>query len=740
MADAKAMSRSRNQLQTAYAPESFFTFEGGVGACIAHSSAGENAELSAATRDQIYERMLDFAHTWYDSAMHARVAQLGKPPVMPVQCVDTRLLDDTQSNFQMPGPDRLYLCRPSHMEYTPAPLTFVCRTCGLFREYDNLHALRQDIQNLQPDTCQHPRGPQGACHWEQLDVVFVHWSGGWAPATPDRWDYSPGRGKYRQRSQCSCGSFDFTLNRSSPQIGRWTFACARCGTLLAPQWLQNDPSTLEMFRVPVGSGRLSGPTEVRMEVTPYRASVAYYVQSDLFIDFEDQGQRQLARLRRGNEEQLEEFIARIYGFPRTPVTDADVAAALTGKPEFAAQLTEFLEAVDVIATTPDPNTLPPPMRRIAESALQQSRRNRQRLIDDLTERSVLVPRIELPATIRDAIRQRDQWAPKFDPYRLAIEHATLRDTRLLNEAVDDGKRHYVPFTRLDSDLQPETEADRVRLEQGAREHMTQLGIDEMGLIRKFDLCRFSFGYSRMESQPVLAGKRDMNMPVRLNLFPPVQLEDGQRHPVYVVQQANQAIYVRLNEGRVLAWLQALGCEDMFAEAPGERLGAGILRVAQMMNRFVEGLPESEHPRTYYYLYTLLHSYAHLMMRQVSEFSGLDLGSLGEYIFPSDVAFVIYRNGTTMDLGNLSAMWRNSGLALMQRLVSTRPTQCGTGSLCTKRGGACPDCLLVPETSCIASNKLLSRSVLRSIHGRPKFDTRADRVIQGYLDPDLAVAA
>ena len=28
-----------------------------------------------------------------------------------------------------------------------------------------------------------------------------------------------------------------------------------------------------------------------------------------------------------------------------------------------------------------------------------------------------------------------------------------------------------------------------------------------GYYRKFDLCRFSFGYSRMESGPVLAGKR-----------------------------------------------------------------------------------------------------------------------------------------------------------------------------------------------------------------------------------------
>lgn len=41
-------------------------------------------------------------------------------------------------------------------------------------------------------------------------------------------------------------------------------------------------------------------------------------------------------------------------------------------------------------------------------------------------------------------------------------------------------------------------------------------------------------------------------------------------------------------------------------------------------------------------------------------------------------------------------------------------------------------LHVPETSCIASNKLLSRSVLRSVGGRPHFDTRLGSV-SGFLD-------
>lgn len=222
------------------------------------------------------------------------------------------------------------------------------------------------------------------------------------------------------------------------------------------------------------------------------------------------------------------------------------------------------------------------------------------------------------------------------------------------------------------------------------------------------------------------------MPVRLNLFPPVKQNGRTRYPIYVVQQSNEALYVRLKEELVLEWLSGLKCSDMFTLNDGEKIGAGILGVAQSMNPFLDKLPQTTTPPVYFYLYTLLHSYSHLMMKHVSEYSGLDLGSLGEYIFPADLAFVIYRNGTTMDLGNLSSLWRNSGTAMLTSMLSSKATQCGTGSLCTVRGGACPDCVMMPETSCIASNKLLSRSVLRSIGGAARFDKRGVP-IDGYLD-------
>jgi hypothetical protein len=730
MAKAKTMTRSRNQLATAYAPESFFTFEGGLGACISRSTAGEFIQLSESTKDLIFERMNELGRAWFNAAMSARSGNASKPQVLAAQCVDQALLDASRSEFQLPGEDRIYLCRPSHMEYTPAPLTFVCRACGLFKDYESLNELNEDLDNLVPDRCPDPKR-KSQCDWEQLDVIFVHWSGRWEAAFPGQWQWEPKVAK--RRDSCICGSQLFRLNRKSPSIGDWFFQCAACDKPLSPKWLQNDRDTLRILGSVMRPDRL---TEVRMQATPYRASSAYYVKSDLFIDFKDVTQTLLTRLRPGREEELKDFLAKRYGFSATAISDQDVEVACGGKPECAKDLADFRAAVAQIRVVEDQlKALPESTRVMIKGLLDQAYENKQRIINDLRRRSILIPKVDLPSSVMFNLQNRSsRFASKFDPFRLAVEHAALQETRLQVETKTNGKKPYVPFARLDEDLAPD-DRDQAEKQQGlTRMLLDKLGLDDMGLIREFDLCKFSFGYSRMESVPVLRGKRGMDMPVRLNLFPPVRGNDRSetRYPVYVVQQGNEALYLRLKEENVLNWLRSLDCPDMFALNVGENFGAGALGAAQQMSPFLDKLPESDTSPVYFYVYTLLHSYSHLLMKYVSEYSGLDLGSLGEYIFPADLAFVVYRNGTTMDLGNLSAMWRNSGTAMLTAMLGPKATQCGTGSLCTHRGGACPDCVMMPETSCIASNKLLSRSVLASVGGRPRFDTRKGS-IQGYLD-------
>lgn len=218
----------------------------------------------------------------------------------------------------------------------------------------------------------------------------------------------------------------------------------------------------------------------------------------------------------------------------------------------------------------------------------------------------------------------------------------------------------------------------------------------------------------------------------VNLF---QALGNNKIPIYVVTQANEAIYARLNPELVYEWLRAVGVTDLpeWDPAGDLKLGAHILQSAAPFGKYFADLKPGP-ANTYRYVYTLLHTYAHTLMKAVAEFSGLDMGSLGEYLFPADLAFVVYRNGTTMDLGNLSALWRNYNTVFLEHLLESRTLMCGSGSLCDADGGACPSCIVIPETSCVAANRLLSRSALRGgLAPREDEGRQQGKRIVGYLD-------
>jgi hypothetical protein len=292
---------------------------------------------------------------------------------------------------------------------------------------------------------------------------------------------------------------------------------------------------------------------------------------------------------------------------------------------------------------------------------------------------------------------------------------------------------YVDFTNPDEWLAPPGSAHRETMIQTTRTAMRFLGLSRMGLISMFDLCKFSYGYSRVENGPKLF-RHDRWMPVRLNLFPKVQVGHEARHPVYVLEQSNEAYYFNLDEALVRAWLAQieLGCADSaLLDEFQENFAAAMLASADVMSGYLEEHDRKSDPTIYTMTYALLHSYSHYIMQGIQQFSGLDLGSMGEYLFPCDLALVVYRNGMTLDLGDLSALWRNHHEAFLSYLRNY-PTSlgCNLGNLCMTKGGACPDCIMIPEVICLTANKYLSRSTLIG-RGRPDFIVGEQR-LKGYL--------
>jgi hypothetical protein len=263
-----------------------------------------------------------------------------------------------------------------------------------------------------------------------------------------------------------------------------------------------------------------------------------------------------------------------------------------------------------------------------------------------------------------------------------------------------------------------------------QEDLGLLGVEEMVLIKGLDICEYSFGFSRVGSLPWVTIK-DREMPVRLKAFDYV---DTGKRPLYVLQQKNEAIYVRLSEERVLAWLEENGLSQEIQGHP-ERLGGRYISEYINFGRFLESYHEGtgglKNQRSISnYIYLLLHTMAHHFAQAVVEYSGLEHGSIGEYLFPADLSFLVYRKGMTPDLGNISAMWRNYGPTLLGELLTDRSLRCDAGSLCDQRGGACPACIMAPEVACIGGNNLLCRAALNG-GPPPGWDTDATPLV-GYL--------
>jgi hypothetical protein len=726
---APVMNRSRSQLATAYAPGAFFTFEGGLGACIslpAQGAQSDQAHISESAKKQVIIRLGEIVRSWFERAMNCRPDDKHQP--LPKMCVDPALL---HGNIVAPlDRARIEFINPIKMGYAPAPLTFVCNNCGLFKHFKSVKQMYKHLWEFDTDCRGSKHG--GKCQWRQLDVIFVHWSGNWEPAKPGMYEWDDREQKLNEpKSFCAqCHSTDFILDTRSPSIGKWFFVCAKCGHPPRDTWWQNDPVTTEILRNEAGQRN----SERRMEPISYRASAAFYPQYDQFIVFEDDSANMLALLDPIYRADLVNFIAREYGFGATRPTTAEMKELLeqAGKADKWQRYVDKKKALDQATELVKHHTTGD-MVDFLNAQIATMEREMAEIVDSWFSEGHLNEKNELPSKLIEKLNHRGDFSSRYDPFTLAVEHAALRKNKLDASAeASSGRRAFVRFTKLDAHLAPKDAHLKEHMESETRALLDKLGIEEMGLIREFDLCRFTFGFTRVQAAPDFE-KREQMMPVRLNLFP--SLENNKK-PIYAITQANEALYVRLNSVQVYKWLQSINPADMFEWSPEDKaaLGAHLLERAVPFGRFLKNLHADGPSSSYLYTYTLLHTYSHFLMKMIAEQSGLDLNSMGEYLFPADLAFVVYRNGTTMDLGYLSSLWRNTNVRLLREMGEPKPLLCNSGTTCDQLSfGACPDCIMVPETSCIVSNQLLSRAVLRG--GEPPRedgDNRHKR-IPGYLE-------
>lgn len=705
------MSRSRVQIAGSYAPGVLMTWEGGKGICRSVPLANELRNLKPTTVSLIFENLRDFVSNWRDRTINAL------PDALPEFVLDIPFRDSRtgearveRTDFQMTAPDRV--------GYVPYPLLYQCGICGSTREFESI---AEQARRPLPRKC-HGHDAR----WTQVDVVYVHWSGDIEPLSPFNWNFDPQTGTTRQIRMCTCGSTSFRLRNRPPVFSEWRYVCEGCGERRPLK--KANPDVLGHLQAQQNAGgRTFQWIEVNMLPVSYRANSAFYVQRTSFIEFEDSAVVELMSQQRSGE--LTAKLAQIHDIPFDEPTDDEIGAKVKADPQHAGDWDDYSAFLDMAERADQGG-------RADKARQRRDQANELReawFADGIIERG----RLDSPGILR-AIAHREDWTRRYDPIRLTVQHDAF-----VREHIEQAMTRHVAVDVMNPDIaltDVVNDPDRKSRYQAATGSLLgHMGVKRLVLVRGLPICEFSFGYTRVSANPIYKREHQgmtVDMPVRLKAFDALPIADNKR-PIYVTQQLNEALYFKLDEARVLRWLYKNGIVDV----PSDHLGRAFIERYDDFGPFLETFKDREgtggYPRTLpAYVYLLLHTLSHQMMHSLADTSGVDRDGIGEHIFPADLAFVIYRKGMTPDLGNISAMWRNQSEAFLRRALDPRTLRCGSGSLCDARGGACPACVMVSEVSCIASNLLLSRAVLKGGRG-PEWEPRSAPNLVGFFDPSLA---
>jgi len=182
----------------------------------------------------------------------------------------------------------------------------------------------------------------------------------------------------------------------------------------------------------------------------------------------------------------------------------------------------------------------------------------------------------------------------------------------------------------------------------------------------------------------------------------------------------EGIFLQFDERHMLDWLQRNDVKE----------GEGAFFEAHVRWRKARGIdpPEEGFPGM---RYVLLHSFAHVLMRQLSLECGYSAASLRERIYSrpqtetqeSMAGILIYTSAPDSEgtLGGLVSMGETASLELHIAQALENAQLCANDPLCaehlpgaqghTIHAAACHACMFVPETSCERGNRYLDRSTL-----------------------------
>jgi hypothetical protein len=281
------------------------------------------------------------------------------------------------------------------------------------------------------------------------------------------------------------------------------------------------------------------------------------------------------------------------------------------------------------------------------------------------------------------------------PRRWLVEHTTLLDKSDISTVADVAK-----MLRRSGD-----EAGARDIEEGQRKAAELLGISSIRVVNDFPLALCAYGYTRTARDP------------SRTVITPFPVDERGRIPVYAITAETEALWFELDPLKVYRWLIQNGVAG--GSIPVSREEAWARLYAE-----VPGLREAPHEPSYGQLEaaavrTLLHTMSHLFLRRI-EWSGFAPSSVGEYLIPGSLSFILYANRhAETKIGGLTTLFEQRlNTWLWDAVQSGR--ECVYDPICEDEGGSCAGCTH-REHNCVSFNRELSRA---TVYGGPAPQTSA----------------
>ena len=236
-----------------------------------------------------------------------------------------------------------------------------------------------------------------------------------------------------------------------------------------------------------------------------------------------------------------------------------------------------------------------------------------------------------------------------------------------------------------------------------RERLDRVAVKDLYYSPSIPILTVSYGYTRGSSED----PSELN--VRAFVSDSSDTESGVP-PVYVSQIDTEGLILEFDRQVILGWLKRNSNLNI-----GEMIEENMLKGWFFNNvnleeiRPFKGAEEASSITST--IFKLIHSISHSLIKELATEAGLEASSLGERIFPSVPAILIYSNESSESrIGFLKDVFKNKIRPWIDNSI-LRTYNCIYDPVCQHQGGACHYCMYLHESSCEYFNKSLDRNML-----------------------------